>query len=338
MTGATGPTGVTGPTGPQGLDGLDGVGSTGATGPSGAAGSGSEEITQTTHGLSVGDWVRLNGSGDYILAQADTEANAEVVGMVAAVANVNTFTLQDHGYVDVGLAGLTAGVVYYLSDSVAGDITATEPASLGEVSKPVLIAESATTGWITTLRGFVISASGGGGGGGTQRKRLLGWQTMPDSTGEAFFQPADPDFGSSDIARQLVLALGLATASQPSAKHGVYGAFRVPTDFVSDAKIVIEWSATLTSGNVVFDFDYNAVGGDDTETFDPAAWQESLTVTDAAPGTARRKLTAELTMTDANLAADDVVEFFLGRDGADGSDTMAGRAYVFEVSFEYFAG
>jgi hypothetical protein len=168
-TGPTGPAGVSGATGPPGLDGEDGedgppgaTGPAGATGATGPSGGGSEEITQTAHGLSVGDWVRLDGSGDYILAQADSEANAEVVGMVIAVADVNTFTLQDHGYVDVGLSGLTPGAVYYLSDTAAGEITSTEPAAVGEVSKPVLVAESATTGWITSLRGFIISASGDG--------------------------------------------------------------------------------------------------------------------------------------------------------------------------------
>lgn len=169
----------------------------------------------------------------------------------------------------------------------------------------------------------------------THRIPILGFATRPDDTGEAWFEPADLNFGSNDLARGFVLALGSALAAQPTVKHGVYGAFRVPKNYVGSAVLVVEWSATLTSGDVVFDFDYNAVGGNDTESLDPAAWQESVTVTDTAPGTARRKLTATVSLTSANLAADDIVEFFLGRDGAAGADTMAGRAYIFEATFEY---
>ena len=169
----------------------------------------------------------------------------------------------------------------------------------------------------------------------THRIPILGFATRPDDTGECFFEPADVNFGTNDLAREFVLALGSALAAQPTVKHGVYGAFRVPKNYVGSAVIVIEWSATLTSGNVVFDFDYNAVGGDDTESLDPAAWQESVTTTDAAPATARRKLSRTVSLTSGKLAVDDIVSFFFGRDGADGSDTMAGRAYVRELTFEF---
>ena len=152
----------------------------------------------------------------------------------------------------------------------------------------------------------------------THRIPILGFATRPDDTSECFFEPADLNFGTNDLARQFVLALGSALAAAPTVKHGVYGAFRVPKNYVGTAKIIIEWSATLTTNDVVFDFDYNAVAGNDTESLDPSAWQESVTVTDTAPGTARRKLTAEVSLTSANLAVDDIVEFFFGRDGAAG--------------------
>ena len=169
----------------------------------------------------------------------------------------------------------------------------------------------------------------------THRIPILGFSTRPDDSAEAFFQPADIDFGSNDLAREFLLCLGAATGSQPSVKHGVYGKFNVPKNYVGSASIVIRWSATLTSGDVVFDFDYNAVGGNDAETYDPSAWQESVTVTDTAPGTARRRLETSVSITSANLAVDDDVQFFFGRDGAAGADTMAGRAYVAEVLLQY---
>ena len=169
----------------------------------------------------------------------------------------------------------------------------------------------------------------------THRIPILGFATRPDDTGEAFFEPEDINFGSNDLARQFVLALGSALAAQPTVKHGVYGAFRIPKNYAGTAVVVIEWSATLTSGNVVFDFDYRAIGGNDAEGLDQATWQESVTVTDAAPGTARFKLTATAALSGGNFAVDDIVQFFIGRDGVDGADTMAGRAYMFEATFEY---
>lgn len=166
--------------------------------------------------------MRLDGSGDYVLAQADSEANAEVVGVVIDVADANTFTLQDHGYLDVGLAGLTVGAVYYLSDTVAGDITATEPAGTGEVSKPVLIAESATTGWITTLRGFVISAGGGGGGAEPYWPFFL---AVPD-----FANGADMDWrGAADLGPYTAVAGSEATVVLDETTNAIARYERTPS-------------------------------------------------------------------------------------------------------------
>lgn len=115
-------------------------------------------ISQTGHGLAVGDVVKLTGADTYAKAKADTEANAEVVGIVSAVADANTFTLAMGGDI-TGLSGLTAGSVYYLSDATAGALTATEPSTIGSVSKPVLVARSTTAGVFFNMRGALISST-----------------------------------------------------------------------------------------------------------------------------------------------------------------------------------
>jgi len=126
--------------------------------PFGGGGAGaSREITQGTHGFGVGDVLRLSGS-TYVKAQADSVANAESVGIVSDVADVNTFTITFVGYVS-GLAGLVAGTVYFLSEGTAGLLTATEPTGDGEVSKPLLIATSATEGYFFNMRGVEITSS-----------------------------------------------------------------------------------------------------------------------------------------------------------------------------------
>jgi hypothetical protein len=109
------------------------------------------DIAQAAHGLAVGNVVRHNGTS-YVKAQANSAANAEVVGIVAAVADVNNFTLHYGGRI-TGLSALTAGNVYYLDDDTSGLLTATEPPDAGDVSKPLLMADSTTSGYFFNYRG-----------------------------------------------------------------------------------------------------------------------------------------------------------------------------------------
>lgn len=134
-----------------------------ASGGGGSADSVTKDIEQTAHGLSVNDVVRYSDSG-YVKAQADSAENAEVVGVVSAVTDVNNFTLTLNGYVS-GLTGLTEGAVMFLSSGTAGLLTGTAPTTNGQVVKPVLIADSTTSGYVKDFRGNVISASSGGSGG-----------------------------------------------------------------------------------------------------------------------------------------------------------------------------
>jgi len=114
-------------------------------------------ITQNAHGFSVSDLVYLN-SGTYTLAQADDVVSAEVVGMVSGVTDVNTFSLTTGGMV-TGLSGLTAGTVYFLSPTSAGDLTSTEPSTVGQVVKPIFVANSTTSGYFINYRGELIAPS-----------------------------------------------------------------------------------------------------------------------------------------------------------------------------------
>jgi hypothetical protein len=94
----------------------------------------------------------------YTKAKADAASTAEVVGIVSAVADANNFTLTHRGRV-TGLSGLTAGSVYFLSAATAGLLTATEPSTVGHVSKPVLVADTTTSGFFLNFRGLVVAAS-----------------------------------------------------------------------------------------------------------------------------------------------------------------------------------
>lgn len=171
---------------------------------------------------------------------------------------------------------------------------------------------------------------------GTATLDMFGSAVVPDATGDAFFEPYSI-LATNDNFRHLILRCGASNSAAPTVKAGVYGKFHVPENYNTGGTVTCEvyWTSTLTSGDVVFDLDYRAIGGDDTESLDQATYQESLTVTDTAPSAANERQVATMTFTASNLAAGDTVEFFFGRDGAAGGDTLAGSALVHEVIFKY---
>lgn len=118
-----------------------------------------KEISQAGHGFVVGDVLRISGTNAFAKAQADSAANARVVGIVTAVADANTFTLTLQGSVTAGVPAQAAGTVMYLSASIAGALTATAP---GTNDTPVLvILENAVSAiFINSL--FVAPGSPGG--------------------------------------------------------------------------------------------------------------------------------------------------------------------------------
>jgi len=100
------------------------------------------DVTHSSHGLAVGDVIRPSSTNNqYTKSQADTEANAEVIGIVTTVTDSNNYTMVINGEVSTAAAvpNSAAGTVLYLSSSSAGALTATEPTTATQVSKPVAI-------------------------------------------------------------------------------------------------------------------------------------------------------------------------------------------------------
>jgi len=165
----------------------------------------------------------------------------------------------------------------------------------------------------------------------TYRLPIINSFSIPDTrltTGNVIPEPMNINFGTNNRFRHLLIRF-----LDTSTKDGLAGKFKVPKNYVGSAKIIIDWSATVTTGNVVWGFDYNhaAAGG----SMDPSTDTESLTVTSAAPGTARLLVEASISVTSSNLAIDDEVMFLFSRVGSSGSDTMASNAYLFSLLFEY---
>jgi len=163
----------------------------------------------------------------------------------------------------------------------------------------------------------------------THRIPILGWGAVPDTSGNVFFEPYDVK-ATNDVWDRLVLIF-----NDTATRIGLRGGFTVPKNYVGSANLIVVWTSTGTSGDVEWDFDYRAVGGDDTESLDQAGTQESINGNDTAPSAANERMAASIAFTSANFAADDEVEFELFRDGTDAGDTMAAAAIVFAVLFEY---
>lgn len=160
---------------------------------------------------------------------------------------------------------------------------------------------------------------------------IFGAQCVPDSAGRAFFEPYSVK-ATNDIFRHLVLVLNDPAASEA---HGVYGAFTIPKNYVGSPVIVVVWTTTATTGNIKFDFDYRAVGGDDAESLDQATFQENLTVTDVAPSAANERMEATMSLTAGNLAVDDLLEFYFTREDGSGTDTLAAAVTIHDLLFQW---
>jgi hypothetical protein len=126
------------------------------TGPTGPTGPAATAVHQVGHGFAVKDVVRLSGASTYTKAQANSAANSEAVGIVSAVAGADDFTFVHNAYIS-GLSGLTAGEVHFLSPSSAGALTTTDPTTAGQISKPILVADSTTSGFVLVMRGVLVT-------------------------------------------------------------------------------------------------------------------------------------------------------------------------------------
>jgi len=163
----------------------------------------------------------------------------------------------------------------------------------------------------------------------THRIPILVVGTVPDASGNVFFEPFDVK-ATNDVWKRLV-----AIFNDTATRLGLRGGFTVPKNYVGSAKLVVVWTTSAITGDVEWDLDYRAVGGDDTESLDQAGTQESVNLNDTAPSAAFERMETLITLTAGNFAVDDEVEFEFFRDGTDAGDTIAAAAILFNLLFEY---
>ena len=163
----------------------------------------------------------------------------------------------------------------------------------------------------------------------TQRIPILGIGTSVGTSGDVFLESYTVK-ATNDVWKRLVVIF-----NDTANRNGLSGGFSVPKNYVGSPKIIVVWTTTATTGDVEWDFDYRAVGGDDTESLDQTGTQETVNQNDTAPSAAHERLEAVLALTAGNFAIDDEVTFELFRDGTDAGDTMAAAAILFGLIFEY---
>ena len=133
-------------------------------------------ITSGTPGFTFGTPIYFDSTVGYTASKANSQQGGEMIGMITQrTQSYSTVTVTgkiDGDFQDIlggGGATLSAGCVYFLSDSALGKITTTEPTTSGSVSKPALYAIGATSGVVLSYRGNYLDSSGLTGASGGNR-------------------------------------------------------------------------------------------------------------------------------------------------------------------------
>lgn len=165
----------------------------------------------------------------------------------------------------------------------------------------------------------------------THRLPILGFATIPDTSGDVFFEPTTID-ATNDFFKGLVLVF-----ADSGADDEIFGRFNVPKNYVDTANLIVVWSTTATTNDWEIGIAYRAVGGNDTESLDQTTAQESLLTgnNDTAPSAVNERMEFSIALTDGNFAVDDTVQFIFSREGADVGDGIAAKIRVFDLFFEY---
>jgi len=211
-----------------------------STGVEISAGGGSTaiKITQTAHGYVVGDVLYFDGA-NYLKAIASAANTSEVVGVVSKIINANSFELTTAGQV-TDLAGLTAGTVYFLSPTVAGAWTDTEPSTLGQISSPLGVASDTTKLIVAIKRGIVV--------GGTNARAVVSLANNATTTIQnVSTYDAGELTGWVSIAATTPLKFYV---SAPFAKNGAGTDYNISPSYLGDTPPV-GFSVTVTSGGLI---------------------------------------------------------------------------------------
>jgi hypothetical protein len=109
------------------------------------------QIQQLNHGFVVEQYITPTATG-YILADSTSLATAESVGVVTQVIDADNFVVSSIGRATC-FNNLIPGSTYFLGQK--GQMSLTPNLTPGQINKPVLIADSSTSGFIQSMRGKI---------------------------------------------------------------------------------------------------------------------------------------------------------------------------------------
>jgi len=121
--------------------------------PVGGAGGTTIEIDQVAHGFAVGEGIYHNGTV-WAKAQANDAATLATFVVTEVSPDGNSFVAYQFGRVEVPSHGFTVGEYYFLSNTVAGQATSTEPTA--DYSNPLFYVENTEFLQIMVYRPSVI--------------------------------------------------------------------------------------------------------------------------------------------------------------------------------------
>jgi len=152
---------------------------------------------------------------------------------------------------------------------------------------------------------------------------------QPDILGDISFSVLSAFLTTNKTWPIGVWVLGVDNTVQPSVRSSVYNIKRIPAGYTAASAVVkIGWTSTKTSGNAVLSFQYRKISGNDSDSLDQTGTTETVQATVAAPTASGRDMETSLTLTAANFAAGDRIQFLVGRLGADAADTIAGSVLM----------
>jgi len=160
-------------------------------------------ITSGSSGYTFGSVIRTNGINGYTLACADNPDNAESLAVISAMNSTYSVASMlgkiTGNFNTVAGGTLFSGCIYFLDPTNPGKITTTEPVTVGQVSKPVIMGLSGDTGIILQYRGNYLNGTSTLGLSGNNRIYVI----LPSSSSSNGFTPGAfvsylPNVGTKD--------------------------------------------------------------------------------------------------------------------------------------------
>ena len=160
---------------------------------------------------------------------------------------------------------------------------------------------------------------------------ILTVATLPDNTGDMFFEPAAVECVNDLLTKEVAVFKDVATDS----KLGF--SVRVPKNYVGSAKIGAVFYTVAITGFYIWRVEYESA--ESLESADPSAFDQTVTSgAIAVPGTARIEIERTLTLTSNLIVADDRLSGHIVRRTSDASDTLAAKLIAHpEMFFFEFA-